>query len=245
MDQVAAAVALESPIQPRLQLDVFEGPLELLLSLIEQHKLPITQVSLAQLADQYLAQVRALPNLNPDLLADFLAIGSKLLLLKSKALLLTEEPDPVVEETADELERRLAEYRVFRSAAEYLQALERGDQRTYPSTREPSLALVLAPLAPLGPQDLMAAWRRLQREPATIPEEALVVARVSVEERRALILDVLRIRPRVSFAEIAGRTVDEVIAAFLAILELFRRGQIDLDQSSPFGELTLKHTALL
>ena len=92
-------------VQLELHLESFDGPLELLLLLIEQRRLPITQVSLAQVADQYLAQVHALPALDADLLADFLVIGSKLLLLKSRALLLTEEPDPEVEEVATDLER--------------------------------------------------------------------------------------------------------------------------------------------
>src|SRR5918992_2135242 len=99
-------------VQLQLRLDAFEGPLELLLLLIEQRKLPITQVSLAQVADQYLAQIHAMPELDPDLLADFLAIGGKLLLLKSRALLLTEEPDSEAEEVASDLAERLAEYRV-------------------------------------------------------------------------------------------------------------------------------------
>src|ERR1700730_10835415 len=92
-----------APIQLELHLESFAGPLELLLLLIEQRRLPITQVSLAQVADQYLAQVHALPALDADLLADFLVIAGKLLLLKSRALLLTEEPDPEVEEVGSEL----------------------------------------------------------------------------------------------------------------------------------------------
>src|SRR3979411_1730581 len=115
-----------APIQLELHLESFDGPLELLLLLIEQRRLPITQVSLAQVADQYLAQVHAQPSLDADLLADFLVIGGKLLLLKSRALLLTEEPDPEVEEVASDLADRLASYRVFRAAAEALREPEQG-----------------------------------------------------------------------------------------------------------------------
>src|SRR6202165_1418580 len=91
-----------APTQLELHLESFDGPLELLLLLIEQRRLPITQVSLAQVADQYLAQVHAQPAIDPNLLADFLVIGGKLLLLKSRALLLTEEPDPRGEGAAPE-----------------------------------------------------------------------------------------------------------------------------------------------
>src|SRR4030081_75181 len=150
----------EAPIQLELHLESFDGPLELLLLLIEQRRLPITQVSLAQVADQYLAQVHAQPAIDADLLADFLVIGSKLLLLKSRALLLSEEPDPEVEEVATDLAERLATYRVFRAAAEVLRELEQRGERTYATQREPLMSTEPAPLAPLSPLDLLAAWRR-------------------------------------------------------------------------------------
>lgn len=230
---------LQSPVQLRLQLDGFEGPLELLLSLIEQHRLPITQVSLAQVADQYLAQVRALPVMNPDLLAEFLGIGSKLLLLKSRALLLSEEPDPAVEETVSDLEQRLAEYQVVRAAAEYLQRLELRDLRTYVTGREPVTPTGPPPLAPMKPEALVTAWRRLLRQAAEPAAAPPLMARVSVEERRASILDVLGRFERVSFTEVAGDTVDEVVATFLAVLELYRRGRLTVVQEHTFGDLLL------
>src|SRR5438128_3685415 len=154
-----------APVQLELHLESFDGPLELLLLLIEQRRLPITQVSLAQVADQYLAQVHAQPALDTDLLADFLVIGGKLLLLKSRALLLTEEPDPEVEEVASDLAERLATYRVFRAAAEVLRDLEQRGERMYPTLREPSLGTEPAPLAPLGADALLAVWRRFAAEP--------------------------------------------------------------------------------
>ena len=94
---------MSSATQLELHLESFDGPLELLLMLIEQRRLPITQISLAQVADQYMTHVHAQPALDADLLADFLVIGGKLLLLKSRALLLTEEPDHEVEEVASDL----------------------------------------------------------------------------------------------------------------------------------------------
>ena len=130
-------------VQLELHLETFDGPLELLLLLIEQRRLPITQVSLAQVADQYLAQVHALPVLDPELLAEFLSIAGKLLLLKSRALLLTDEPDEEAEEVASDLQDRLVTYRLFRIAAEALRELEHRGGRMYPTLREP--------LASLGP----------------------------------------------------------------------------------------------
>lgn len=227
-------------LQLELHLETFDGPLELLLMLIEQRRLPITSVSLAQVADQYLAQVHAQPSIDPELLADFLVIGGKLLLLKSKALLLTEEPDPEVEDVASDLAERLATYRVFRAAAELLRELEQRGERMYPTLREPSLSTAPAPLAPLKPDALLAVLRRLTAEPRESQIELPGITRASVDLCRARILDALRSVSKVSFRDFAGSTVDEVIAAFLAILELFRRGQIVIEQPEAFGELEIR-----
>jgi len=226
--------------QLELHLETFDGPLELLLMLIEQHRLPITQVSLAQVADQYLAQVHAQPSLDAELLADFLVIGGKLMLLKSRALLLTEEPDEEAEEVASDLADRLATYRVFRAAAEVLRELEQRGDRLYATQREPVLAVGPAPLLPMRPEALLAAWQRFNTEPMATQIELPGIARASVDERRARILDVLRTSTAVSFRAVAGATVDEVIATFLAVLELFRRGLIHVQQPVPFGDLVLR-----
>src|SRR5690348_12579211 len=198
--------------------------------LIEQRRLPITSVSLAQDADQYLAQVHAQPSIDPELLADFLVIGGKLLLLKSKALLLTEDPDPEVEEVASDLAERLATYRVFRAAAEMLRELEQRGERMYPTLREPSLSTAPAPLAPLKPDALLAVWQRFTAEPRAIQVELPGMIRASVDEQRARILDSLRSTDRVSFRDMVGNTVDHVVATFLAILELYRRALIGIEQ---------------
>jgi segregation and condensation protein A len=227
-------------LQLELHLETFDGPLELLLMLIEQRRLPITSVSLAQVADQYLAHVHAQPSLDAELLADFLVIGGKLLLLKSKALLLTEDPDPEVEEVASDLAERLETYRVFRAAAEMLRELEQRGERLYPTLREPSLSTAPAPLAPLKPEALLAVWKRFALDPRETQIELPGITRASVDECRARILDALRSEEAVSFRAMAGRTVDEVIAAFLAILELFRRGLIAIEQPEPFGDLVLR-----
>jgi segregation and condensation protein A len=229
--------------QLELHLETFDGPLELLLLLIEQRRLPITQVSLAQVADQYMAHVHAQPSLDADLLADFLVIGGKLLLLKSRALLLTEETDAEVEEVASDLADRLATYRVFRAAAEVLRELELRGERMYPTLREPATGTSPSPLAPLAPETLLDAWRRFASDPRPMQVELPGISRVSVDERRARVLDALRASARVSFREMAGDTVDEVVATFLAILELFRRAQIGVEQPSPFGDLILTRVA--
>jgi segregation and condensation protein A len=229
--------------QLELHLESFDGPLELLLLLIEQRRLPITQVSLAQVADKYLAQVHAQPAIDPNLLADFLVIAGKLLLLKSRALLLTEEPDPEMEEVASDLAERLATYRIFRAAAEALRELEQRGARMYPTMREPAISTARPPLIDLEPGVLLAVWRRFLEAPGAGQIELPAVTRASVDQRRAVILDALRRAPSVSFRSLAGETVDAVVATFLAVLELFRRGQIGVHQPTHFGDLTLSSIA--
>jgi segregation and condensation protein A len=192
-------------------------------------------------ADQYLAQIRALPELDRDLLADFLYIAGRLLLLKSRALLLTEEPDPVAEEVAGDLTERLATYRVFRAAAEVLRGLEQRGERTYVSPREPLVNDAPPPLAPTPPEALLAVWRRFEAERQQHAQavELPGLARASVDERRTQVLDALRIRGRVTFREVAGTTVDQVVATFLAVQELFRRGVIAVQQPHQFSDLEM------
>lgn len=225
----------------QLRLDCFEGPLELLLRLIEQRRLPITDVSLAAVADQYLAQIRALPELDADLLADFLAIGGKLLVLKSRALLLTDTPDPPAaeEDSASDLAARLETYRVFRAAAESLQKLEERGLRGYPTTRDAAASLVAAPLAPIAPEALLAVWRQLRARREPEPAQLPLVVRASVDEKRRLILDLLKTCQSVSFGELAGVSVDEVVASFLAVLELSRRRLVAVQQGAAFGDILL------
>src|SRR5690606_16501030 len=117
------------------------------------------------------------------------------------------------------------EYRVIRLAAEHLQRLELRDTRTYLTEREPEVPAGPPPLAPIKPEALATAWRRLLRQAAEPVSAPALVSRASVDERRTAILDLLNRFERVSFSEVAGRTVDEVVATFLAVLELFRRGR--------------------
>jgi chromatin segregation and condensation protein Rec8/ScpA/Scc1 (kleisin family) len=110
----------------------------------------------------------------------------------------------------------------------------------YATQREPALAVGPAPLLPVKPEALLAVWRRFNAEPQPEQIELPGITRASVDERRARILDVLRTSSSVSFRSMAGGTVDEVIATFLAILELFRRGLIHVQQAVPFGDLELR-----
>lgn len=235
------AVAGQKPsIDLELSSPAFCGPLALLLELIERRRLPITEVSIAEVADQYLERMRLLVGLDPETLADFLVIAARLLLIKSRELLPsapveTEEPDP-----AAELRQRLLEYRIFREAAEQLRRLEESGRRSYtprPSAEAPPRPE--PPLEPIPPEMLRATMIRMLRALHRTPEPLALVPQVSVRERMDHLVSYLSARFSAAFSELAGRTVHEIIATFLALLELLRQGVIAADQETPFAEIRL------
>jgi segregation and condensation protein A len=227
------------PLQTALDLPAFRGPLDLLLSLIERRRLEITEISLATVADQYLQAVRALPRQDPDLLAEFLVIGARLLLLKSRALL-PQPPALEEEEPVDDLAERLEAYRRVKEVALLLGArLESGGQAfTHPA--RPGQRDYQPPLAPIEAETLARLWSAIsqRQRPAPAGEPALP-PRVEVAERLRLLRALIAQRGRLSWEEVAGETRDELIATFLAVLELVRRSELTVSQEQCFGAIVL------
>jgi segregation and condensation protein A len=123
-----------------------------------------------------------------------------------------------------------------------LRELEGRAERTYLSPREPLVNATPPPLAPTSPEALLGVWRRFiaEREQPATTIQLPGLARVSVDERRHFVLERLRAQGRIGFRAVAGHTVDQVVATFLALLELFRRGVIALEQAERFGELDIR-----
>jgi len=228
----------------QVALDVFEGPLDLLLRLIEREELDITLVSLARVTDQYLDYLANLRERSAANLADFCAVAAQLLVIKSRVLL----PRPAIappseEDDADDLVERLKEYRRFKRAAERLGALEAAGAHTYPR---------LTPLLKLEPRalpgeaqvsDLVAALRRVLAERPVPQVVDGVVAPVPVRIGPCIehILSRLSIEREVPFSSLlrGARSRLEVIVTFLALLELIKQQRVRALQSEPFGEITL------
>lgn len=218
----------------------FCGPLALLLELIEKRRLPITQVSLADVADQYLERVRGMASVSAELLADFLVIGARLLLIKSRALLPSAPHEDEQEDVAADLEQRLLEYRIFKEAAERLRGMEESGLRSYPRQTIPDYSDGSEPpLEPTPPAALAAAMSRMLKALQPDPDQLRLTPRISVEERIAYVLDLIGSKASATFADLAGSTVDQVVATFLAILELMRRGYLVAEQERPFAEIRL------
>jgi segregation and condensation protein A len=228
------------PLDAALELPVFSGPLDLLLDLVERRKLEITTVSLATVATQYLEAVRALPEPDPDVLGEFLLIAARLLLLKSRALLPQEDEDDE-DEPVDDLAERLEAYRQFKEAALALAARFELGQQAFPHPPRPGLESVQAPLAPIDAAVLARMWRSISRrqppQPVAQPPEQ---PRVQIAAKLAVLRELLAERHELQWEEVAGETLDEVIASFLAVLELVRRLEILVRQPVSFGPILLQ-----
>jgi segregation and condensation protein A len=225
---------------PRVTVEGFDGPLDLLLELVEEKKLDILTVRLGDLADAYLARVRAMPALPADEVSAFLALASRLVLLKARSLLPSLEPIPEEEgESEDELRARLLEYAIVRERAGQLGARLRAGERAF--HREGGTV----ELPPRGGEvdALASAWSRVLALATRQREEDIVAPgeRYSVEQRTLEIEALVGAHERVSFATLLGDapTVGFAVVTFIALLDLYRRGVIDLVQDELFAEIVV------
>ena len=225
---------------PRVSVEGFDGPLDLLLELVEERKLDILTVRLGDLADAYLARVRAMAELPADEVSAFLALASRLVLLKARSLLPSLEPLPEEEaESEEELRARLLEYAVVRERASALGARLRAGERAF--HREGG-TVELPPRG--GEVDALAlAFGRVLALAARQRDEELVTPgeRYSVEQRTGEIEALVEAQGRVSFASLLGAapTVGWAVVTFIALLDLYRRAVIDLLQDELFADIVI------
>jgi len=225
---------------PRVTVEGFDGPLDLLLELVEERKLDILTVRLGDLADSYLARVRAMSALPADEVSAFLALASRLILLKARSLLPSLEPLPAEDaESEEELRLRLLEYAVVRERASALGARLRAGERAF--HREGG-TVELPPRG--GEVDALAlAFGRVLALATRQREEDIVAPgeRYSVEQRTAEIEALVAAQERVSFATLLGDapTVGFAVVTFIALLDLYRRGVIDLAQDELFADIVI------
>ena len=225
---------------PRVSVEGFDGPLDLLLELVEEKRLDIMTVRLGDLADAYLARVRAMAALPADEVSAFLALASRLVLLKARSLLPSLAPLPEKDaESEEELRARLLEYAVVRERASALGARLRAGERAF--HREGG-SVELPPRG--GEVDALAlAFGRVLALAARQREEDIVAPgeRYSVEQRTAEIEELVASRERVSFATLLGEspTVGFAVVTFIALLDLYRRGVIDLTQDALFADILI------
>jgi segregation and condensation protein A len=235
-----------------VRLDNFTGPFDLLLQLIGKHKLDVTEVALHQVTDEFLAYLRAMgDDWDLDETSEFLVVAATLLDLKAARLLpaaeVEDEEDLALLEARDLLFARLLQYQAFKEAAAHVATLLADGARRWPRavTLEPRYAQALPELVlGVGPQRLAAlAARALAPKPPPVVSTAHVhQVRVSVREHAAVLRDRLLRARTASFRSLCGdcRSTLEVVARFLALLELYREGMVGFDQVQALGELTVR-----
>jgi segregation and condensation protein A len=250
----AAVETVETTGEFVLQLDNFEGPFDLLLSLISKHKLDITEVALSKVTDEFIAHIKAAGDeWDLEQTSSFLVVAATLLDLKAARLLpqaeVEDEEDMALLEARDLLFARLMQYRAFKEVAAVFE--DRLEQEAHRFPRAVGLEERYATLLPevligLGLEEFAAlAGRAL--EPKPVPEVSfahLHAPTVSVREQAALVTDRLRRQGTMSFRSLCADAADTLVkvARFLSLLELFREGAVAFDQVTPLGELTVRWT---
>jgi len=244
-----------------VHLPVFEGPLDLLLHLIEKRQMEITTISLMAVTDQYLAylqqwEAETLPLGN---MAAFVSIAARLLFIKSQSLLPQTSKDEVTgemesaAEMAEELQRHLVEYKLAREIANHLRHREEAGLQTYGRSGllagiEAQLAWTPPTLLGLEAQSLALAFQRLldlRAKENGNGAEILPIARVSVSERISEIVSWLSERSSVLLAEVIENEHSRlvIIVTFLAVLEMWKREQIAVKQEMLMGPIVLERGA--
>jgi len=230
-----------------VQLPVFEGPLDLLLHLIERAELDITRVALAQVTDQFLSYLATMQERHLEEVVGFLVIAARLLQIKSEALLPRPPQREVGEEDpGEELARQLRLYRAFKRSAEYLHYREQLGLRTYVRLAPPPRVPPRFDLSTVTLADLTrAAAQVLSRSPEPLPLDLMVSApKVTLREQIRRIADAIRAEGKAAFKQVIRgfQTKMEVVVAFLAMLELVKRRQVVARQTELFGEIELVPT---
>jgi segregation and condensation protein A len=235
-------------VNTRVQLEIFEGPLDLLLHLIKKNEVSITDIPIAVITEQYLATVELMQTLNLDLAGEFLVMAATLIHIKSRMLLPAGDDEPDEEEGPDpraELVRRLLEYQRYKEAAAELEQRE-------VLTRD-VFVRAAAPVEEAGPRefrevsvfDLLGALKRvIDRLPKDIVHE-VTLEKVTVREKMTLLLDRLRGQSRVLFEALfdSARSRMEIVVTFLAMLELVKIRAIRIFQDEPTGPIVIEAAA--
>lgn len=226
-----------------VKLEQFEGPLDLLLELIQKEKLEITRISLAKVTDSYLEHLKKNLDISSENLADFLVVAARLILIKSKALLPILELTAEEEESIFDLEARLAMYKKFKEAAEALGA--RFDKRQFAFSRRGYEGVAQGFFPPDG-MDANVLEKVFSRILAEIPKkdklaEERVREVITLEQKIDELKISLQQRIETNFKNLTQNAKDktEIIVTFLAILELFKERIINLEQKEIFGEITI------
>jgi segregation and condensation protein A len=229
-----------------VDLEIFRGPLDLLLFLVRKEELDILDIPIARVTEQYLAYLKVLQMIDVDVVGDFLVMASTLMEIKSRLLL----PHDPLEETVEadprsQLVRQLLEYKKFRDAAEGLQEL--AEEQRLRFGRVPlerfghDLTPAQEPIRDVEMWDLVSAIGRLMRQNFALAPKSIIYDETPIEVYMAEIEQLLAQQRQVSFSDLFTTLPDrgKIVGRFLAVLELVRTCRIRAEQDEPFGEIKL------
>jgi len=253
--ETAENIAPESGFS--VHLSNFDGPFDLLLQLISRHKLDITEVSLSLVTDEFIAYIRSLEvsgqGWQLDQATEFLVVAATLLDLKAARLLpsgeVEDEEDLALLEARDILFARLLQYRAFKEIAASFQTMIESADKTFP--RVVALDAALSALLPevligVGPERFAAIAERVltPKSPPVVAIAHLHTALVSVSEQSRLVVEALRQSKTMSFRSLChdADSTMVVVARFLALLDLYRQGNLRFNQVMALGELQISWT---
>jgi len=227
----------------KVKTEKFEGPLNLLLTMIEEEEMNISEISLAKIADQFVEYIEGMDNLNPAEMADFLVVAAKLLWIKSKALL------PALElegEDGSDLAAQLKIYKEYRDASLVVHEMILKKHFTFVRER-PTLAsgdIFFNPPVWLNKEKLVEVIRGIieDLEPIVRLPRGVVRAAISIHEKIQQIRNLIRENIEIKFHAVIAKAKDkvEVIVNFLAVLELLKQRHIVVRQEKMFGEINIK-----
>ncbi len=231
----------------KIKVQQFEGPLDLLLQLIEENKLEIKQISLAAVTEQFLQYMRSQTTLSPQELADWLVIAAKLLVIKSKALLPTLALSQEDEQDATSLAWQLYQYKRFKEAAKYLIKLDNRRRQGFsrhtlfvekisfypdPSLTTSALRDTMRYLARLL-EDIISLPKKVLEEVITISEKIEHLQKFLEEKIETRLHELLK----------TAKSKTEIIVTFLALLELIKQKILTVEQEAMFSDIIIKKTS--
>ena len=233
-----------------VSLPIFDGPIELLLHLIERQELDITEVSLVAITDQYLRAIEAMQEIEPEALADFLVVAARLLYIKSRGLLPQPEVEEEEEKQSEALLQQLLDYRRFKAAADELRLRASMGLRTNVRLAPPQMERRLD-LTELTIERLAAAAQRAMRNVASsVAPPSVRAYPITVAEQMAAIVERIRSQAGtkgggdryLSFTALLSQSRSrlEIVVTFLAVLELIKQREIAAEQQETFGEIVLR-----
>lgn len=232
----------------KVKLEIFEGPLDLLLYLVKQDEVDIYDISIERITQQYLGFIEAFKMLDLEVAGEFLVMASNLLYIKSRSLLPVDQQPPDEEAEDDdprwELIRQLVEYKKFKEAAAHLGECEALQSSVFGRSTETAEPPPERPLGEVSIFDLINAFNNVLKRIASKSEDLREIfeENFTVSDKIDLIMKMTSSGVPLKFSELFAGAVSrgEIVVTFLALLELVRLKQLRCSQEGPFGEIELK-----